>query len=326
MGLLTFTEILLFCLSISLVEFYFFLKLATKIGLVDVPNVRSSHHTRTIRGAGILFPLACFHIIFLKSSVIALPTTFLISFIISAVISFLDDLINVNQLIRLTIHVVCIISMLFTFDFSKILLIYPLILLLSVAFINAYNFMDGINGMTGIYSIISIISFAYLDLDRGLNIFSTELYISMLSALIVFGFFNFRKRAIVFSGDVGSISIAFVFLYLTIKVCLQTGSVIWVLFFFIYGLDSFATIIFRLIRREKLYQAHRSHFYQYLANEKMISHLHISFFYGLNQLIINVLLLNDEFILAFILIICISILYIFARFKLEGISRLISKY
>lgn len=315
-----------FYLFLSLLEFYFFLIFARNVRLVDIPNDRSSHHIRTIRGAGILFPFAFFHAILLKSSLSFLPISFLISFLISAVISFLDDLFNVNQIIRLTIHILCISLMLQSFEFSNLLLIFPFLLLISVAFINAYNFMDGINGMTGIYSIISLISLAYFDISRNLSIFPLEFYISIFSALIIFGFFNFRKKASVFSGDVGSISIAFIFLFIVIKICLLTNSVIWILFFFIYGLDSFVTIIFRLARREKLYEAHRSHFYQFLANERMIPHVKISILYGLNQMIINLLLLKNEFTLAFILIISLSILYIFARFRFEGIVRLISKY
>ena len=55
----------------------------------------------------------------------------------------------------------------------------------------------------------------------------------------------------------------------------------------IYGLDAVTTILFRLIRKENIFEAHRSHFYQFLANEKGWPHLKVAALYAILQLIIN---------------------------------------
>ena len=62
-----------------------------------------------------------------------------------------------------------------------------------------------------------------------------------------------------------------------------------ILFLSVYGIDSAITIIQRLLKRENIFKPHRTHLYQYLANENKWSHLFISAIFSLIQLIINLL-------------------------------------
>src|SRR5690606_19151451 len=119
------------------------------------------------------------------------------------------------------------------------------------------------------------------------------IWLPMLSC-IVFLFFNFRKQAKCFAGDVGSITIAFWILMLLLKVILETGDWVYILFLAVYGVDSVLTIIHRLMLRQNIFDAHRLHFYQIMANEQKIPHLWVSFVYALIQLLIIGFVLNSQ--------------------------------
>jgi hypothetical protein len=72
-----------------------------------------------------------------------------------------------------------------------------------------------------------------------------------------------------------------------IKTILITGQIGYILFFSVYGIDAVITIANRIKKRENIFEAHRSHLYQYLANERGYSHLVISLIYSIVQLLIN---------------------------------------
>ena len=128
-------------------------------------------------------------------------------------------------------------------------------LIVCVGITNAYNFMDGINGITGGYSLAVLAPLVYLNAKDGF-IEMSYLYIIGLS-LIVFCFFNFRKKAKCFAGDVGSITIAFILLFALGRLILQTGDFAYIIFLAVYGADSILTICHRIQLHENLGEAHR---------------------------------------------------------------------
>ena len=69
-----------------------------------------------------------------------------------------------------------------------------------IGWVNAFNFMDGINGITVLYALTAIVSFAYLPINKA----SLPLLVTMALSCIAFGLFNVRKKAKTFAGDVGS--------------------------------------------------------------------------------------------------------------------------
>ena len=69
---------------------------------------------------------------------------------------------------------------------------------------------------------------------------------------------------------------------------METGQFGFILFFSVYGIDAVITIISRLRKKENIFEAHRSHLYQYLANEKGYSHVVVAFTYAVIQLVINI--------------------------------------
>jgi UDP-N-acetylmuramyl pentapeptide phosphotransferase/UDP-N-acetylglucosamine-1-phosphate transferase len=189
-----------------------------------------------------------------------------------------------------------------------------LALILIIGVINAYNFMDGINGITALYSLVAVITaLIMLDLDYQLVI-GSEIWWALGSALAVFSFYNVRKRARCFSGDVGAVSVAFILSYWIYGLVIANDNLIYILFLGVYGLDSVATIALRLYRKENILEAHRSHLYQLLANEKGWSHVKVSSIYALTQAVLNGLILYNSF-LSIMFFLLLTVGYILLRFK-----------
>ena len=145
--------------------------------------------------------------------------------------------------------------------------------------------MDGINGITGGYSLAVIAPLIFLNYKYNF-IEMPYLYVTVLS-LLVFCFFNFRKKAKCFAGDVGSITIAFILLFALGKLILQTRDFSYIIFLAVYGADSILTICHRIKLHENLGEAHRKHAYQLLANELKIPHVKVSMLYMALQLIVS---------------------------------------
>jgi UDP-GlcNAc:undecaprenyl-phosphate GlcNAc-1-phosphate transferase len=137
----------------------------------------------------------------------------------------------------------------------------------------------------------------------------------MLSVLI-FSYFNARKRAKAFAGDVGSVSMAFLLVWMLISLILKTGNIEYILFFSIYILDTLFTLFFRILRRENIFQAHRLHLYQLLSNELKRPHIQVSLLYAISQTIVNlivVLLIRYKlmnFIVFLFILTVLSIVYL----------------
>ncbi|GAA4205125.1 glycosyltransferase family 4 protein [Pedobacter jeongneungensis] len=316
---LVFTLITLIALFI--IELVYF-KVADHFNIIDKPNHRSSHTTVTIRGGGIIFTIAA--LIFFFTFGFQYPYFILGLFLIS-LISFLDDIFTLNNKIRLSIHLLAVILMFYQWQlFSLNWYWIPVALIFVIGTINAYNFMDGINGITGGYSLLVIATLYYIN-EQVVSFTSSDLLIIVGLSLLVFNFFNFRKKAKCFAGDVGSVSIAFIIVFLIGQLVIQTQNFNYILLLLFYGLDAVTTIVFRVIRKENIFEAHRSHFYQFLSNEKKWPHLVVVSSYILIQLIINVLLIlfvGKDSLTALFLIVTSGIIFLVVRFTTEGKVRL----
>lgn len=260
-----------------------YFRIAAHFNITDRPNERSSHTRSTFRGGGIVFPLAAllwfFHAGFAQPWMIA-------GLIIIAVVSFLDDLFTVQGRWRLVAQAVATGLMFFQLGVMGLpWYIMAPAYIVTLGWINAFNFMDGINAITPFYSLSTLATFLYL--DHQLDFTSPDLLWLLVIAVLVFGFFNARKHARAFAGDVGSISMAYLLAFLMISLMLQTGRYEYVLLFAVYALDSIFTIMYRLLRRENIFKAHRSHLYQLLANELGWPHVAVSAIYAGIQLLIN---------------------------------------
>ena len=298
-----------------------YLKIAKRFNIIDRPNHRSSHDRLVVRGGGIIFFLAAV----LFETFFGFPHPyFLVGLVIISLISFYDDLYNVSGVLRIGGQLVAVILL----SWQLKLLGLPtwsliLVFVMAVGTLNAYNFMDGINGMTGIYSLTALTFLLFIN-QQVTQFVPPAFLIIMVISVVIFGYFNFRKNAVCFAGDVGSISIAYVILFLVVALIQTSSELSFVLFFAVYGVDSVLTIVHRLLRRENIFKAHRSHLYQYFANQNGSPHLKISAFYGFTQALVNTIILfnfqhwNLPFgLIAAIVLIPLSILYIYLKYRFE---------
>ncbi len=313
--------IIIALIILFVIEILYF-RVAGHYNIIDKPNHRSSHINVTIRGGGIIFPLAL--LLFPLYSGLIYPW-FLAGLFAIAFISFIDDTRPLSSKLRIMIHLAAVIFLfmqlnLFTLPFYWVALAFVFV----IGTVNAINFMDGINGITGAYGLVTLATLYYINS----TVFFTNsnfLLISILSVL-VFNLFNFRTKAKCFAGDVGSVSLAFIIVFFMMQLILKTQNLSYILLLLVYGLDACTTIVFRLIRKENVLEAHRSHFYQFWANEKKVPHLIVAGIYGLSQLLINIAILsfNPKSLVVLVIFTILSIaIFIAMRLYFEGLKRLI---
>ena len=284
-------------LVLFVLELIYF-KIADRFNIIDKPNHRSSHTEITLRGGGIIFPIA--FLLYFASSILYRKDTFLpkeywafgLGLLILSVISFLDDILDLSTKLRLFFHFISVSLLIYFLGILFILPIWllPIVFIFIIGVLNAYNFMDGINGMTGLYSLVTLGSLLYIN-QNFIAFTDNNFIIYPIIASLVFLFFNFRKKAKCFMGDIGSMGVAFWIIALLALLILRAKDIKYVLFLSVYGTDVVLTILERLKLKENIFEAHRRHLYQLFSNEKKVSHLVVSAIYAFLQLLINVIVI-----------------------------------
>jgi len=274
---------LLILVILFVLELIYF-KIADHFNIIDKPNHRSSHSKITLRGGGIIFPLAVLLAFFFG----AVSLWITVAVLAVATVSFIDDIKPLPTLPRFSTHLFAVLIILHELQLFHVeWWMIPICLVFFIGWINAFNFMDGINGITVLYALVALVTFAYLPIHEK----EMPLIEIIIGSCLVFGFFNVRKKAKTFAGDVGSISLALILGYFLLKTIVETQQIGYLLFFAVYGIDAAITITHRLLKKENIFEAHRSHLYQYLANEFKYSHILVSVIYAICQLIINMIVI-----------------------------------
>lgn len=258
--------------------------------LMDVPNQRSSHKVATPRGGGVAIVV---------SFLLALPLCYtlgLISFEVMlgslgasglvALIGFLDDHGHIAARWRLLGHFAAAAWGLFWLQSSPQILLfghvfelsgvgYFLVSLYLVWMLNLYNFMDGIDGLASLQAITTCVGgcLLYIAVDAGHLIWAPALL-----ALAVTGFlcWNFPPARI-FMGDAGSGFLGLQLGLLSLYAMSDSPVLLWgwIILMGCFIVDATFTLIRRLVRGDKVYEAHRSHGYQY-ASRAYGSHLPVT--------------------------------------------------
>lgn len=286
-----------------------YFKIASKYNIVDRPSERGSSKAVTLRGGGIVFPFVV--LVYFIYSGFAYPWL-IVGLLMISCISFYDDVSSLPPRIRLLVH---FISMLLMFQQLGLLALsfwwlIPIMLFVCAGAINVFNFMDGVNGITGGYAIVVLMALLYVN-RHVVEFVDPNFILFSLISVLVFCFFNFRKRAKCFAGDVGAVSIAFIILFFTCKLVLLTNNFSWFAFLAVYGVDGTLTLIHRILRREKISEPHRKHAYQLMANELKIPHVWVSAIYmGIQALVCIAFLLKPHLLMFAALVLVLSIAYV----------------
>ncbi|WP_371825044.1 MraY family glycosyltransferase [Bacteroides acidifaciens] len=263
-----------------------YFKVADHFNIIDKPNERSSHSTIVLRGGGIIFLIG----VWIWSAFFGFQYPwFLMGLTLVAGISFVDDIHSLPDSVRLVAQFAAAAMAFYQLGILhwSMWWIILLALVVYVGATNVINFMDGINGITAGYSLAVLIPLALVNLTD--TFVAQSLIVSTILASLVFCVFNFRPKgkAKCFAGDVGSIGIAFIMLFLLGHLIIRTGDITWLIFLLVYGVDGCLTIAHRIMLHENLGEAHRKHAYQIMANELKIGHVKVALLYMVIQLIIS---------------------------------------
>ena len=296
------TYIIIFVLLLVAELVYF--RIADKCNIIDKPNQRSSHSTIVLRGGGIIFMIGAW----VWSAFFGFDYPwFLAGLTLVAGVSFVDDIHSLPDSVRLVAQFAAAAMAFYQLDILhwEMWWIVLVALIVYVGATNVINFMDGINGITAGYALavlvpLGLVNINYHQLSINYSLIPSDnitdgvfveqsLIIAVIIAAVVFCIFNFRPKgkAKCFAGDVGSIGIAFIMLFLLGNVIMKTGDITWLIFLLVYGVDGCLTIIHRIMLHENLGEAHRKHAYQIMANELKIGHVKVTLLYMAMQLAVS---------------------------------------
>jgi len=310
---------LLFFLSLILLSYLYFW-LARRFKIVDIPNHRTMHKGATIRGGGLVVWIGMIGFSFVFSNP---GIYFLVGLILIGATGFLDDLIDLSSKVRFPIQAISIILIIWQLQLIDGAVIWLLLtVIIGTGILNAFNFMDGINGITVGYSLVFVCTLLYIQHYQFSFIDVSYLH-GYLLGLLAFGFFNFRKKAVCFAGDVGSLTIAFINIFLLMKLMVEVQSLRYLFLFSVYGIDTIFTIIQRIFRKENIFEAHKLHLFQEIVSRTRISHLGMTTIYMSIQLLINFVIISSypasissQWFIILVMLCLLSLLYIWFKSKL----------
>ena len=299
-SILVYAAIAIVLLIAELVYF----NIADHFNIIDKPNQRSSHTRIVLRGGGIIFLIGSW----VWSAFFGFQYPwFLAAVTLAAGVSFVDDIHSLPDSVRLIVQFIAMGLMFYQLDMIHVSLWWAVILALIVCVgaTNIYNFMDGINGITAGYSLAVLFPLLLVNVMPGApstcsgtamneasGFIETSFIIVTILSVLVFSYFNFRpkNKAKCFAGDVGSVGIAFILLFMIGCLIMKTKDITWLIFLVVYGVDGCCTIVHRIMLHEHLGEAHRKHAYQIMANELGMSHVVVSLIYMAIQLVISLVM------------------------------------
>ncbi len=296
-----------------------YFRLAIRYRIIDKPNERSSHFKPVIRGGGVVFPITI--LLYFLLNVMQYPW-FALAVLASGAVSFVDDIRSQPRMLRFGVHALATALILYEANAYSlsIWLIIPAFIFVA-GMINAFNFMDGINGITGFYTLAVLLPLMLTETEM----VNLELQAFVGVALLIFLFFNARKKAKCFAGDVGSVSIAVIVCFLLVQRIVATDDYKYLGFLAVYVVETGLTIIQRWRMGEKVLEAHRRHMYQVISNEMGWPHLLVAIIYAAVQLGINMLLINTDYGVAGLVVLFAVLILLYILLKVNLLKRVAVK-
>ena len=282
-GLATFSSIFLVA---SMLLTWVVLNYLRRKAILDMPNHRSSHAVPTPRGGGLaVTPLLIIlvAVVFAFTGVTAISHWLMLAAAAGlGLLSWLDDKHDLSAAVRFALQFVAVIIGVFALDqpvlggLVPVWLDHVLVVFAWVWFINLFNFMDGIDGISGVEAGSIGLGVFILALLVPLPQFIGLGYIGLGILAIMIGFLIWNWHpAKLFLGDVGSVPLGFILGWVLLDVASNGAWAVALILPSYYLFDATFTLIKRALRREKIWQAHREHFYQ-IATQRGFSHARVS--------------------------------------------------
>ncbi|MFW0886796.1 UNVERIFIED_CONTAM: glycosyltransferase family 4 protein [Pseudomonas sp. JL1] len=275
-------QVFVVIVAVSYLTTWLLRRYALARSIIDIPNARSSHTVPTPRGGGVAIVL---------SFLLALPLLALADFLpwptmwamlgagtAIAVLGFLDDHGHIAARWRLLGHFAASVWALywlgglpaltfFGFKLELAWLGHVLAVFYLVWMLNLYNFMDGIDGIASVEAICACLGACLLYWLAG---FDSLIVVPLALAMAVAGFlyWNFPPARI-FMGDAGSGFLGIILGLLSLQAAWASPKLLWVwlILLGVFIVDATVTLMRRLLRGDKVYEAHRSHAYQFASRQ-----------------------------------------------------------
>ena len=254
-------------------------RLALAHGVLDIPNERSSHSSATPRGGGMAIVVTTTTAVLVLAVQGSVPRDVCVALIgggiAAAVVGFVDDRFAVPAGVRLAVHLSAAAWAVYWLGgLTAVRLgdhIAPLgwvggvLAVLGIAWVlNLFNFMDGIDGIAASEAVFVAGAGALLSAGGGAGV--TDAAAVFACACGGFLIWNWPPAKI-FLGDVGSGYLGYVIAVLALAATRADSAAVWVWLILggVFFVDATVTLLRRLVRGERVYEAHRSHAYQWLA-------------------------------------------------------------
>ncbi|MBV9240373.1 MAG: glycosyltransferase family 4 protein [Acidobacteria bacterium] len=275
---------------------------------VAVPNERSLHSEPVPYGAGLVIAVTC--IVAYPAISYFVSDTFSWGYFTGAclitLVSYLDDVFSVPFFVRLLVHSLAAVLLIFDVDtWHGITALgnihlglwgYVITFLWIVWMVNAYNFMDGIDGLAGLQSLTA--ATGWLLLAYAINMPALYLFAGVLAASSLGFLLHNWHPARIFMGDVGSAFLGYTFaaLPLIARHMAEKGwdllPIAALLFVWFFMFDSTVTVIRRLFRGENVFSAHREHLFQRLVSSGL-THTRVTVVYGVLATLLSLSVLTS---------------------------------
>lgn len=266
-------------------------RVATAHGIVDKPNSRSSHVRPTVRGGGLAIAVS------VSLAAMALRTYGIIGNSLLwvlllagggiAAVGFIDDRKSLSVRPRMVAHVLAAVFAMFALGGMPRVVWGEHLLDLGVAgeflgvlaivwMLNLFNFMDGIDGIAGSEALFVTLAGAFLGSLNGAPSPAGAIALVLGGASLGFLIWNWPPAKI-FMGDVGSGYLGFVIGVIILQSAHERPEMlyVWVILNGAFIVDATTTLLCRLMRGERIQNAHRSHAYQLMAR-RFESHLMVT--------------------------------------------------
>ena len=275
---MTMIYLILVAFAVTLLLTGYYRRYAIAKSIMDIPKFRSSHSHPTPRGGGVACVLVLLMIVpclsYKNNALLPFAVAFLCAGSVVAIVGFYDDFRPVLPTVRLLCHfgvagfaLYCMGGMpsivLGDFVLSKGVVLNILALIYLVWLLNLYNFMDGIDGLAATEAVSVSLSGALLYWWVG-DFATLNLPLTIAAAVAGFLAWNF-PRARIFMGDVGSGFLGLTVGLMSIQAAGVKESLFlsWIILLGVFIVDATITLVTRMLRGQKIYEAHRDHAYQH---------------------------------------------------------------
>lgn len=253
---------------------------------LSLPNHRSSHQLPTAQGGGIGIAVVGIVALWGLSDLNVLSSLWLVSpFVMAALAGWLDDFHELSGRIKLLLISFAVLPLSVDLPNSVVLSIFsnhfvltfylvaPILFTGMIWLVNLTNFMDGIDGLAVLQIVFMLVATWCFREKLSLSDETIRFVVYVGVACLAFLPFNFPKAQL-FLGDTGSLFLGTLMAWLLVLFLTGHPNGLWgfLTLFAMFWVDATVTLVRRLLRGKSVFEAHREHAYQHLANELLSSH------------------------------------------------------